>query len=287
MSAPRNNDSGYFVDAEKAEEAVRLAQQGDELDKIMRLLPAAIPDPRSTKFRILDVGCSSGGWASAVAARYFPHVHVTGIDISENMLRAAKARAIRDKIQQQTAYEAMDARYSLKFENASFDLIHGRLLFAFQTRESWPLFFEECSRLLKPGGYLVLTENDAQCWTTSPALAEYYRLGHEALSRHSNSYQKEYVGIVAQWPNLLKDMQILSMETYRIDIGQGSRSYDTAAKDHMSLYRDLQDYYINLGVATQKELDELYHQMVLEIKAPDFNGYWIFTRLTAKKVVEQ
>src|SRR5690242_13826239 len=132
MSTPKNNDSGYFVDAEKAEEAVRLAAQGEELDRIMGLLPAAIPDLRSTNFRILDVGCSSGGWASAVAARYFPHVHVTGIDISENMLRAAKARSIRDKIQMQTAYETMDARCPLKFEHASFDLIHGRLLFAFQ-----------------------------------------------------------------------------------------------------------------------------------------------------------
>lgn len=282
----KSEETGYFVDANTAEESERLRRQGQYLNEKMGLLPEVIPSPDSfPDFSVLDVGCASGGWLCDLAIQYRGKVRVNGIDVSENMLQAAGARAIRNKIDH-AHFKKHDARaFPWPFPEASQRLIHARLIFAFMNRGMWPLLLAECSRLLCPGGYLVLTENDAQCWSTSPALAEYYRLGHLALYVQQQSWDKEGVGLVVRLPEMVRaqGLNVLSQDPYRIDIGKGTEGYKTAAKDHRSLYRDLQPFYLRSGVATQEELDVLYQQMVQEIAAEHFNGYWFFTRLTAQK----
>jgi len=285
----QGNVFGYFIDPEKLEEAERLRMQGQLLDKEMGLLPAVVQEQldRSplTSYRVLDVGCSSGGWSCACVS-HNEQLTVMGIDISESMIRAAKAKAIADKLQTRVSYQVMDATQHLQFPDASFDLIHARLLFGFQTMKTWPRFLAECTRLLRPEGYLICCENDGQCWTTSTALAEFLRLGHLALWRNGNSYHREYVGIVAHLPNFMRsnDLSIKAVNTYRIDIGKGSPLYGLAARDHQSFCRDVQPYYVRMRVATQEELNVLYQQMLGEIAAENFNGYWIFTRVVGQKI---
>jgi ubiquinone/menaquinone biosynthesis C-methylase UbiE len=138
----QSEKTGYFVDPETAEEAERLRIQGRYLDKMMGLLPPQIPSLDTLHDgSLLDVGCSSGGWACDIASQY-PHLRVTGIDISENMIRAARARAYANKLHERAHFDTMDARvYPLKFPDASFHVIHVRLIFAFiQPRQKTPVF---------------------------------------------------------------------------------------------------------------------------------------------------
>src|SRR5205807_7950743 len=123
---------GYIVDPETQEESERLRIQGRYLDKYIGLLPKELPDLArvGSDFHVLDIGCSSGGWACNVANLY-RHINVTGIDISSNMIRAARARVIANQIPH-ASFEVVDAtKYPLPFPDASFDFIHARLICAF------------------------------------------------------------------------------------------------------------------------------------------------------------
>src|SRR5581483_5962430 len=73
--------------------------------------------------RVLDVGCGTGSTTLAIARRLGPNSRCTGLDISEPMIFAARARAER---------ECMPVRFILDnaqthvFEPASFDTIVSR-----------------------------------------------------------------------------------------------------------------------------------------------------------------
>ncbi|GHO48703.1 class I SAM-dependent methyltransferase [Ktedonospora formicarum] len=282
--------TGYFVDPETAEEAERLRIQGRYLDRHMGLLPVDLPySVIGPEGAVLDIGCSSGGWACDLAATY-PHLQITGIDISDNMIRAARARAYANHLAQTCQFASIDVRtLPLPFADASFSLVHIRLIFAFMTPTLWSQLMEDVSRILRPGGVLIVIENDAQCWTTSTALANLYRLGHQALYKNQNSWEQEHVGIVVRLPRLMQanGFQLHSMQSYRIDIGANSEGYRLGIKDHKSLYRDLRPFYLRQEVATPRQLDLLYEQMCEDMEQPDYNAYWLFTRVTGRKTTHE
>jgi ubiquinone/menaquinone biosynthesis C-methylase UbiE len=85
------------------------------------LLVAAI-EPE-TSARVLDVGCGTGSTTLAAARRLGPEVRCTGVDISEPMIVAARARAERERLP--VTFVLADAQ-THAFEPASFDTIVSR-----------------------------------------------------------------------------------------------------------------------------------------------------------------
>jgi SAM-dependent methyltransferase len=280
---------GYIVDPETAEEAERLRIQGRYFDAQLGLFPKELPDLTTVEggFDVLDIGCASGGLACAVATKYRSSINVIGIDISENMILAAKARSIANKLPN-ASFKTMDATiYPFPFQDSSFDLVNARAICAFMQVTGWPALVQECSRLLRPGGYLCFVESDAQCWSSSPALAEFYRFGHLALKANGNSWDKEGIGIVVRLPSFLRQagFDVLSMDTYRIDIGREfPEGYKMGVKDYKILLRDVIPFCVKAGIATEEQLKELYVQAMKEIEEPDFNAFWLFTRIVGRKV---
>ncbi|GLR65717.1 SAM-dependent methyltransferase [Acidocella aquatica] len=96
---------------------------------------------------LLDIGAGLGG-----ASRYFAHeqrCRVTGIDITEDYVRAAKTLARHVGLESEVAYlhgSALD----LPFESGSFDgayMLHAGMNIREKSR-----LFEQVRRVLKPGG---------------------------------------------------------------------------------------------------------------------------------------
>src|SRR5690349_15766118 len=73
--------------------------------------------------RVLDVGCGTGSTTLAVARRLGPTGRCKGIDISEPMLAAARARAAREGVP--ASFIRADAQVHA-FAPASFDMIISR-----------------------------------------------------------------------------------------------------------------------------------------------------------------
>jgi SAM-dependent methyltransferase len=98
--------------------------------------------------RFLDMGTGPGEPAIAIAGQVGETGHVTGIDLSENMVsiaqRVAKARGVRN-----TEFLTMDCS-QLKFPNQSFDAVVSS--FGFQIFTNPEATAKEAHRVLKPGG---------------------------------------------------------------------------------------------------------------------------------------
>ena len=104
-------------------------------------LAIAAVDPAPV--RALDLGTGTGQGAFAIA-RQFPAAEVVGADVAERMLAEARTKTppgLRDRVR----FEVADAS-ALRYPDAEFDLVaHANMI----------PFFDELTRVLKPGGHAV------------------------------------------------------------------------------------------------------------------------------------
>jgi SAM-dependent methyltransferase len=108
--------------------------EGEKWELLLRLLGAG-------SGRLLDVGCGTGVYAAGLADRGW---EVTGVDVSEDMLRRARDRGIDVMRADVTA---------LPFDDASFDAAVS--LFTHTDFEDFPAAVRETARVLRPGGPFV------------------------------------------------------------------------------------------------------------------------------------
>lgn len=109
---------------------------------------AKLTNPKAT--RILDLGCGGGNYAVKMAT-LLPHVDCTLIDISSNMVEAAKKRVeeiITGKV------KAIQGDYrNIELKKNSYDIITaGTTLHHLREENEWELVFGKVFRALKPGG---------------------------------------------------------------------------------------------------------------------------------------
>lgn len=129
--------------------------------------------------RVLDVGCGGGILAEAMAIE---GAEVTAVDASVQALIVAKQHALQSGL-------TVDYQHSLieDFEAAPFDLITCMELL--EHVHSPKLVIQHCNRLLKPGGFLLLStiNKTLKAYLTAIIAAEYI-LG--ILPRQTHDYEK-------------------------------------------------------------------------------------------------
>jgi ubiquinone/menaquinone biosynthesis C-methylase UbiE len=100
--------------------------------------------------RVLDVGCGSGSMSRLIAGS-FPQAEVVGIDLREQYLEFARARA-RDADLGNLTFRHGDV-FALPFPDASFDVVWSKYLL--QWLREPKLALAEMKRVTKPGGCVV------------------------------------------------------------------------------------------------------------------------------------
>jgi ubiquinone biosynthesis O-methyltransferase len=100
--------------------------------------------------KVLDIGCGDGELSLVLAKR---GAAVTGIDVSGAMIDAARARAKRHDTA--VAFEIAQAE-KLPFQADQFDMVTAITILCF-VKDAGPVF-REISRVLRPGGLLVIGE---------------------------------------------------------------------------------------------------------------------------------
>ncbi len=100
--------------------------------------------------RVLDVGAGTGRGSALLKQRY-PKAEVIAIDLALPMLRAAKQHSGWLKPFARVCADAS----ALPLPDHSIDVLHSNL--CFQWVDDLPPLFDECMRVLKPGGLLVFS----------------------------------------------------------------------------------------------------------------------------------
>ena len=117
---------------------------------------------------VLDVGTGSGVVAFAAAPRVAPTGRIVGIDLSEGMLEASRAKAgFREDLQ----FHRMDAEH-LQFKPATFDAVLS--LFALLHFPDPGQAIAEMARVVKPAGRVVIGIGSGRAfsWATVKRLFE-------------------------------------------------------------------------------------------------------------------
>ena len=110
--------------------------------------------PHDNYARILDIGCSSGHFTTALQ-RTFPDAQITGIDISARMLehawRTANTNGWNWRLHQRLAEDS-------GFADASFDLVASYIILHEMPADAIRAIFTEAFRVLAPGGDMVMSD---------------------------------------------------------------------------------------------------------------------------------
>jgi SAM-dependent methyltransferase len=121
------------------------------------ILSAMPPRPGAS---LLDLGCGDGGWTMKVAASVGAQ-RVLGVEFIDEFARAAGRAGVE--------VVAGDLGERLPIEDGSVDVVHSN-----QVIEHLPktdAFMREIARVLKPGGYAVVSTNNLSSWHNIVSLA--------------------------------------------------------------------------------------------------------------------
>jgi ubiquinone/menaquinone biosynthesis C-methylase UbiE len=134
----------YVIHSDEECERLELQARLANIEGHLRHLPIA------GAHRVLDIGCGSGSM-SRLIARSFPEVEVVGVDVREQYLDYARARAREEGFHNLT-FERGDV-FALPFPDASFDLVWSKYLLQWLREPKTAL--AEFKRVAKPGGHEV------------------------------------------------------------------------------------------------------------------------------------
>jgi len=138
----------------------------------LRLYEHTVRDTPLAGRDVLEVSCGRGGGASFVSRAFEPQRYL-GVDLSEENIKLATARAARKGL----AFTTGNAE-QLDLPDASFDVvinIEASHLYGDRTR-----FFAEALRVLRPGGTFCYTDG---CWADDDCSEDLIDAGFELLER--------------------------------------------------------------------------------------------------------
>lgn len=280
---PSEKHNTYLIDAESGAEMARLMNQQRLLEQEFgELFPDSIDIARVKS--VLDIACGPGGWALDMAFEY-PKISFTGIDISKPVIDYANAQAFTRGMNNAT-YRVMDATKTLNFPDNAFDFVNGRLLLGFMSPGAWPRLLSECQRVLRPGGYVCMTECETG-QSNSAAFEALMRLSSRALFRAGQSFSPDgyHVGIIPLLGKLVQDAGFQSIHTtaHPVDFSAGTRGHAGFYDDMLALLQLIQPFLLKWEVSTKEEVEQLYQQAMADILLPNFRTVWFYLTVSGQK----
>ncbi|KAF0519587.1 S-adenosyl-L-methionine-dependent methyltransferase [Gigaspora margarita] len=222
--------------------------------------------------KVLDVGCGAATWLFEMATSY-PNADFTGFDMSPH---------------QPTQIKPFNAEFvvgnvldGLTFEDDTFDFIYQRMLFAAYPKSKWMFVINELVRVLKPGGYLELTEIDPLVKHVGPASKLFYESACKAFERLGTDPRSCYE--LQNYAMIQGKLENIRKEEKNICFGKNSGALGKVAIENnievLESLKPLMSKSLNLS---SEQYDELSQTITKELS--DFNSYYPVIRVYARKI---
>ncbi|MGH2506633.1 MAG: class I SAM-dependent methyltransferase [Ktedonobacteraceae bacterium] len=288
-------ENTYLLDPESAEEMARLMKQGRLITRAIGLFPVGV-DPHQLPSivphkqrvpQLLDIGCGPGAWALDAAAKY-PALEITGVDVSQLMVRYANAEA-ESREQPNAKFLAMNVLEPLLFANESFDLVHIRTAVSFIPREKWVSVLKECWRILRPGGLLLSVEGESGIVTcASPATGQSLHWLAQALWVQGLGFWDGYstmLGIHAMQGKLVADagFQVVQQVPAYIDSSYGSDMYQSSLDQQRVLIGQIEPLICNKLGVSKETFAKIQKEHIRETCLDSFRNITPFLSVVGRK----
>jgi phosphatidylethanolamine/phosphatidyl-N-methylethanolamine N-methyltransferase len=138
--------------------------------------------------RVLEVGVGTG----LALARYAPHLEVTGVDVSGEMLAKAQARVAAERLAHVVELREMDAR-TLDFPDGRFDTVVAMYLVSVVPEPERVV--AEMARVCRPGGEVVIVNHFARDAGVLSWLERLFAPFANMLGWHSDFAKERVLGV--------------------------------------------------------------------------------------------
>ena len=217
---------------------------------------------------VLDVGTGSGTLLHGLAKLVGPNGRVVGIDYSKTMIEEAIRRAPADL----PLEFIVDDAYAMQFDDNSFDAASSNIVFQHLPNPDKPL--SEMVRVAKPGGRVVLTEQD---WDTF-----FFDCGEKDLTRRivaafSDTVPNGQIGRALPRMFANAGLEQISVQGIPFVItGQQAHMLDSMVEGHLS-------YCFSEGVVNQAEFDSWLQEYKSRVNSGTMTIGFLIIRATGFK----
>lgn len=241
-----------------AGESARLQRQADELAEVsMTLLDRAGLRPGQSA---IDLGCGPRGILDLLADRVSPGGRVVGLDADPVHTAMAVEFVSAHRLSGVRILTADASRTGLR--SGSFDLVHARTLLINVPEPA--VVVAEMVRLAKPGGHVAVIEPDTEhalCYPPHPAFDRICEIFPVAFSRNGAD------------PALGRRVSELFRQAGLAHVGVESRTQlyppgNSRRTIRLDLVRSMRPHIVRLGLADEKELDELDAELRPHLEDP-------------------
>lgn len=226
--------------------------------------------------RILDVGCGTGEITTRLAALY-PEASLVGVDLIEEHLEVARARA--GQVSGRVSFQSADA-FALPFADASFDLVVCRHMLQAVPRPEAAM--AEMVRVCRPGGRLHLLVEDYGMIHMHPTRLDVDRFWVDGPPTYGRAVGTDlHIGRTGY--GKLRHLGVEDIALHYVVVDTLRVPRETFA----AIWEAWRDGYVDeIGTHTRFTREEalaLFEDMIASIRNPDGYAVWQVPILTARR----
>ncbi|RIA85775.1 S-adenosyl-L-methionine-dependent methyltransferase [Glomus cerebriforme] len=231
-----------------------------------------ISNDLSRGIKVLDVGAGPGTWIFDMSSDYRKS-EFTGIEIQSFMLPTIHPL--------NTSFKNVDILKGLPFSPNSFDFIHMRCMVLCFTEQQYEQIVRELVDLLKPNGYLELSEPEL-CSRNMGPICERFSIGVRDIlsSKSMDPFVNEKLG------TLLNDFGLQEINQEEVELPLSELDGNIGALYGETTFNGLiglKDELANQMNLTSNEIDSLINDYREEIKSRRM--YNKYTRVYGRKII--
>lgn len=263
-----------------SEEIIELEYQANKTLLIKHAIGGLLPGLAATEtariHNVLEIGCGPGSWTLDMAETYYrQQMQIVGIDTGRIMIAHANAEAQDRHLSNVRHLQVPHLAGPFAFPNRSFDLISSQFLSKVLFRDAWKDLIRECRRMLRPGGWLRLTDFEVG-ESNSPAHEELWTLFIRAMRQAGRSFSQgdRHLGVLSELEPLLveagfRDTFCLG---HMINYSNGAPYAEEWKRDFLLFTQGIQSLLVKTEVSTREHVTFLQQQQQQEMGLRTFHG---------------